>query len=264
MKQSVYRPFPYGSAKSLLHARSTGHYIVHSGWHDSAIRKNFIELYWGVAGECIFTHEKHDWLLHQNEVCFFLPGDAHIIQSGTTGGEYYWMTFDGPHLEFIIKTFDLKREARPAGNCPVELFLRLQRELRDLSQEGEYRAGGTCYEILSISCIGAEPEENQAIVRFKELVEDHFSDVDFGVEDAAQILGIHRTTLHRLVMRHSGMPPTDYLNSFRIQEAIKLLIDSNYSIKEIAADTGFRDQNYFTKVIMKRFGKTPSQLRRHE
>ena len=39
---------------------------------------------------------------------------------------------------------------------------------------------------------------------------------------------------------------------------------SRRSIKEIALDCGFSDQNYFSKVFLKETGKTPTQFRREE
>ncbi len=227
------------------------------------MRKEFVQLYWGVAGKIRFRHLDREWLLGSDEVCFYLPGDAHRIEALENGSEYYWMTFDGPHMEFVISAFNLARESRPAGNCPVELFLKLERELRNLSGDGEYRAGAVCYEILSLSRFAPAANENQTADKFKALVEEHYQDCAAGVEELAGKLGIHRTTLNRIARQHFGMPPTEYLVSFRVQEAMKLLRDTDYSIKEIAESTGFSDQNYFAKVIYRRFGKTPSQLRKH-
>ena len=76
-------------------------------------------------------------------------------------------------------------------------------------------------------------------------------------------MGIHRSSLTRLIKRSYGMSPMEYLLSFRVQEALRLLNDTEYSIKEIASCTGFRDPNYFTKVITRRLGKPPSALRRN-
>ena len=264
MKQrSTYRPYSKGSLRAPLHARSTGHYQVNTGWGEQGQRKEFAELYWGVKGAVEFRQGENVWILRPDEVCFFLPGDVHCLKAIAGDSEYYWMTFDGPHLDFLIAAFGLERRSRPAGNCPVELFLRLERELRDLSLDGEYRAGATCYQILSVSRFNAGASENQAVEQFRELVEEHFQEPDTGIAEIAKEMNVHRSTLNRLIRSHLGLTPTEYLISFRLQEAMKLLRDTNYSIKEIAEATGFSDQNYFAKVISRRFDKTPSQFRKH-
>jgi AraC-like DNA-binding protein len=236
---------------------------VDRNWLEREVRKEFVELFWGVRGALRFRHQDREWALKANEVCFFLPGDVHCISLLSESAEYYWMTFDGPYLDFLISAFGLERESRPAGNCPAELFLQLERELRDLSTNGEYRAGATCYEILSLSRFSGSSAEDQTVEQIKTMVEENFQDPAFDIRALAQKTGHHRSTLNRLVRRHFGMPPSEYLIGFRLQEAMKLLRDTTYSIKEIAESAGFSDQNYFAKVINRRFGKTPSQFRKH-
>ena len=227
MLRSIYRPYRSGSIPALIHARSMGHYIVPTGWRDNPIRKKFLELFWSVSGTGEFRCREKSVFLNAGEVCFYFPGDCHHIRAQSPW-EYYWLTIDGPDPELLIRLFHLERPPRHAGKCPAELFNRLSGELRDTSARGEFRAGATVYEILSLAMGGAEPEEEGRLRRFRELMEDSF----------------------------------EYLLSLRVQEALRLLNDTEYSIKEIAECTGFHDPNYFTKVITRRLGKPPSCLRR--
>ena len=105
-------------------------------------------------------------------------------------------------------------------------------------------------------------EESGLILRFKQLVEERYDDPALSVRSLSTALGVHRSTLTRLVARHCGMPPQEYLTGFRLQIAMQMLHESAVSIKEIAEATGFSDQNYFGKVFLKRLGKTPTQMRR--
>jgi YesN/AraC family two-component response regulator len=59
------------------------------------------------------------------------------------------------------------------------------------------------------------------------------------------------------------MPIHKYINSLRIQAAIKLLNTSFISIQDIAAHVGIDDCNYFTKVFKKEVGLTPSEYRKN-
>lgn len=261
MLESIYRPYRSGSIPALIHARSAGHYIVPAEWEDIRMKKDFLELFWCVSGTGEFRCMNSAFLLNPGDVCFYFPGDCHDI-TAKSPWEYYWLTVDGPDPELLIRLFRLERAPRYAGKCPAELFTRLSGELRDSSSRGEFRAGATVYEILSLAMAGGEPEESGKLKQFRELVEDRFSDPDLEVESIAERMGIHRSTLTRLVARCCGISPVEYLISFRVQEALRLLNDTEYTVKEIAACTGFRDQNYFTKVITRRLGKPPSALRR--
>ncbi|MDD3154032.1 MAG: AraC family transcriptional regulator [Victivallaceae bacterium] len=258
--ESTYRPYRSGSVSALIHARSSGHYIVPKDWEDTRMRKDFLEFYWCVSGCGEFCCEKQSFLLNAGEVCFYFPGDHHEI-TAKTQMEYYWLTVDGPDLELLISTFQLTRFPRRAGDCPISLFCRLKQELRDASGHGEFRAGAIVYEILSQAMAGSGAE-SQKLKQFKKIVEEEFQNPDLDVGMIAQKMGLHRSTLTRCLQQQCGISPVEYLLSFRLQEVLRLLNDTTFRIKEIALCSGFRDQNYLAKVMVRRLGKPPSAFRR--
>ena len=86
------------------------------------------------------------------------------------------------------------------------------------------------------------------------------------VDDIAANVGISRSHLYRLFMKHISVPPNEYLTRYRIQKASLLLESSNLSVGEAAYSTGFSDQLYFSRVFKKYKGLSPSQYskRSHE
>ena len=56
----------------------------------------------------------------------------------------------------------------------------------------------------------------------------------------------------------------EYLTHVRIQKAKRLLISTSKSVKEIAEICGYSDQNYFSKVFLKRCGMTPTAFRKQK
>ena len=60
----------------------------------------------------------------------------------------------------------------------------------------------------------------------------------------------------------TGMTPVEYVNSYRVNRAILLLIsDGGLSIEEIAERTGFESSAYFRRVFKAQTGKTPREYR---
>ena len=47
----------------------------------------------------------------------------------------------------------------------------------------------------------------------------------------------------------------------RLKNAIDMLSSTNYSIREIAEECGFRSANYFSKVFSAKVGITPTEYR---
>ncbi len=76
-----------------------------------------------------------------------------------------------------------------------------------------------------------------------------------------EAFGCSRTTLMNSFKEKYGVTLGDYITQYRLKKAEKMLVDSKKSIKSIAFENGFADQNYFTKVFIKKHGKTPTEYR---
>ncbi len=60
----------------------------------------------------------------------------------------------------------------------------------------------------------------------------------------------------------TGYAFTDLLNLFRVNESIKLLLDSDRTISDIALEVGFSHLRYFNKYFKQHFSMTPAQYRK--
>jgi AraC-like DNA-binding protein len=68
--------------------------------------------------------------------------------------------------------------------------------------------------------------------------------------------------LTRIFHQEMGFSLWEYLNGYRVCIAAALLVNTGYSIHEVALQTGFPDQAYFTRVFKKTLGKSPSEVRK--
>lgn len=57
-----------------------------------------------------------------------------------------------------------------------------------------------------------------------------------------------------------GVSPHEYLTRIRIEKAAQLLSNSDLSIAEVAEQTGFSGQNYFSRSFKRYTGKTPREF----
>ncbi|WP_255373701.1 AraC family transcriptional regulator [[Flexibacter] sp. ATCC 35103] len=55
----------------------------------------------------------------------------------------------------------------------------------------------------------------------------------------------------------------EYVRKLRIEKAINLIQNSNYTLTEIAYMTGFSDQSHFTRIFKLHTGKNPSSYRKN-
>ena len=66
--------------------------------------------------------------------------------------------------------------------------------------------------------------------------------------------------LSRLFSEHLDTKFIDYVNRYRINQAVILLRDKNISIKEASYLVGYQDPNYFSRIFRKFMGVSPSDL----
>lgn len=84
------------------------------------------------------------------------------------------------------------------------------------------------------------------------------------LEGLAQKFGCCKSTLTHGFKQEYGTSVMEYLTCLRMSHAKEELTGTDRSIKEIAADCGFYDQNHFSKTFLKRFGCLPSEYRERQ
>lgn len=82
------------------------------------------------------------------------------------------------------------------------------------------------------------------------------------LDDIAERLHYSKEHLCRVFHEETGMTLQDYILRQRISEAKIQLRHTDYSLAEIAENTGFSSQSYFQKVFRKYTGMTPAACRR--
>lgn len=80
------------------------------------------------------------------------------------------------------------------------------------------------------------------------------------MESVARQMNYTPYYLSRIFKKHTGGTFSEYLNTFRIEQAKKMIREGELSIKEIASATGFNSQGYFAKIFKKYTGVSPSDF----
>ena len=86
---------------------------------------------------------------------------------------------------------------------------------------------------------------------------------DLSTETLCRALGVGKTRLYELSRRSYGRGIAEHIRALRIRRAQGLLSGEKEKIAEIAAQCGFPDYNYFTKVFKAYTGFTPRVYRKN-
>jgi AraC-like DNA-binding protein len=80
-------------------------------------------------------------------------------------------------------------------------------------------------------------------------------------QELAAAVGVSKDYLSHIFHQELGISPWEYLNRYRIKQAKALLLNSNESVMNIAAQVGFNDLSYFNRVFHKHVGCSPRTFR---
>lgn len=92
-----------------------------------------------------------------------------------------------------------------------------------------------------------------------------YADPKFTREDLIERLGTNHTYFTQLIKDFAGTNFTQFINSYRIEEAIRILSDvsrKDYPLRSVCSDVGFGSTTSFYKFFQAATGVTPSIYRK--
>lgn len=104
-------------------------------------------------------------------------------------------------------------------------------------------------------------ENQQRINQVFQYVQNNFKET-VSLEQAASMIHLSVSAFCKFFKRTSGKTFSDYTNEIRIAYACQMLIETDLSISEIAATSGFDSMSYFNRVFLKKKKIQPAAFRK--
>ena len=104
-------------------------------------------------------------------------------------------------------------------------------------------------------------EENPIIKKVCTYVDDNLSH-DISLETAAEFAGVSSFYLSKLFKEEKGETFINFISDKRLEKSRQLLEQTELSIKEITAEVGYNDQNYFSRIFKNKYGLSPKEYRK--
>lgn len=206
-------------------------------------------------------------------------GDAFLLFPGVwhryapdreTGWDEHWIGFDGETARRLVQN---------GFFSPRSPVLRVGREETVLGVYGEMIEAihteqpalqqvlaGLTTRLISLLYSAAQAglsEDTGTAAAIREAVRRMHGDpkARFDLPELARQLHVSYTWFRRTFAQQTGMGPHQYLLQLRIARARSLLAESNWPVKEVAAQAGFESEYYFCRVFKKKTGLTPGTWR---
>jgi len=128
-----------------------------------------------------------------------------------------------------------------------------------------YFSGTPSYEaILKLAAEHKQRNAEKRHAQIAEAVKDYIShnySSKITLKEVAKSVYISHSYLSKIIKRQTGHSFRHLVNMARIEEALRMLENTNKSLSEIAYRTGFEDHSYFAKVFKRHTGMNPSDYR---
>ncbi len=267
MQSAPYEPihhadpsFPVTFHLDVISAQSGG---VEPHWHEG------VEILYCIGGSACVIYDMEP---HQMEAGVFVvipSGAIHYISPHKEGDCQYYCLIVQP-AQFPETLFPLESTSPDPVITDSVMNRFFQQIIGEMVEKRPYyKEAVTAYirllftEIFRYHC---HPAKNTASVRQQEAVKQgilylrtHFRE-KITIDTVCSYLGFSKYYYCHMFKKVTGRSMMDYVLFLRCSNARRLLESGRHSIAECAAQSGFTDVSYFTRVFKAQMGKLPSAI----
>lgn len=227
------------------------------------VRSNYL-IHYVHRGKGTYTAYGKTYNLSAGDAFLIYPNDVTRYNADAEDPwEYSWVEFNGSFAARYLTSTAFSKESPVCFGCveAENAFFRLV-EAEPSRPLGLYSA---LLEVLDAFSAGQLQSVSMADEYVKYAV-NYIHTIHYhnrlSVNEISEYVGINRSYLCRLFKEKLGVSPKQYITSFKLKTASRLLEETNLTIGQVALSSGFDDQLYFSSAFSKAYGCSPSRYRR--
>jgi len=103
---------------------------------------------------------------------------------------------------------------------------------------------------------------NKFVADYSKFVKDNFENPLFSTDLIAEAMNLSSSQCYRKIKSLTGFTPSQIIKTIKLEEAHKLLTNSDLPISQILSKLGLSDPKYFRKIFKEKYNKTPTEVRK--
>lgn len=220
-----------------------------------------------VAYGTLTIHENGKKLnLTSGDICLFRPNEPQIYTIDGEKTTHYWILFTGSEVEKMLSFFK-ERSYHIGVFTEFERFCHsLWSGLQNEEEMAELLLNGELITIIAriMKLISQEKKKNNELPKLYKAIQIMKAECHIrrSNEELAKLCGISKFYFMKLFKKNLGVSPQEYYAELIIDKSSHLLINTDYSISEIAKLCGVEDALYFSRMFKKHMGISPSTYRK--
>lgn len=240
-------------------------------WQHGRVLEGFALLYISSGRGKLESKPNVSASLESGHVFLLFPGVWHrYAPDPETGWHEHWIGFDGE----TARNWRRHRFISPqkpvlkigAEDTVLATFSQVMQSVRANHPALQQVLAGASASLVGLfySAQQAQPaaetqHANAVELAITRIQNEYARDLDMKV--LAQELGVGYSWFRSRFAAHTGLGPHQYLLELRLVRARNLLAETDLSVKEIAMQTGFEDEHYFSRLFRQKLNLTPGQWR---
>lgn len=212
-------------------------------------------------GEMKFSYRGKTFVAQTGDVVLLNCNYAHHYWT-ENDVRFYWFHFRGPAADAYCERYWSAHGAHFSNLIAVEqYFSEIQQMLRQKNADDD-AISVQIHRLLAILSMPLKPTKqiSESIQTAQSYIEDNF-DKPLSVDDVARQVSLSRHYFSRVFQKEIGFAPHAYLIEVRIEQAKRLLSETNLSIEQISVDCAFCSASNFIRTFRKSTGMTPLKFR---
>ena len=179
----------------------------------------------------------------------------------------YWLHFSGSHSNCFEDFFEQIIEIEQSSRSRIDDRLKLFNEILTALESGfsieNINYANMCLHSLLASFFYIETfrlvkgYHNANPVDKSILYMQSNINKQLTVKELANHVSLSESHYSKIFRNKTGASPLDYFINLKLQEAIRLLTNQSYKIKEVAFKLGYNDPYYFSRIFTKHIGSSP-------
>jgi AraC family transcriptional regulator, arabinose operon regulatory protein len=266
------RKWMASSALAGFRVFSCGHYVVASGLFAARSGLNEGIYIYNVAGKGFYRCSGQTWPIRPGELLYCAPRTAHEYWSDAEDPwTIHWMHVSGRNAGRYARAIGFAAD-NPVIQIGIQaeivhLFHMLYELVKPCFERQRAFAIQSCAQLI-LSRIALAPRSafgSYAQVRDAQEIQGYMErvvDQRLGLGHFAARLGVSLAHFSRVFKQHTQFAPIEYFRRLKIHKACSLLATTRCSVKEIALQLSFDDQNYFSRLFKNIMGMSPIAYRR--
>lgn len=133
-------------------------------------------------------------------------------------------------------------------------------EVLEPSRERRYIKRNLIDPILEARSKLMEKRSYSLLEDIEQLIRDRKGDISLA--ECAESLGVHTTYIWKILKTERGKTFSDFLEEYKLDEAKRLLLNTNMTVAEIASTLNYTNAQNFIRFFSKSTGMTPGKFRK--